>query len=153
MAKSKNKKTQANSRRRRYSPAQKTILLIIFIAFFIVFIALLCAFFLKPEKIVKSKIDTIASDYYENYFYEKLITSEKYTESKDLDDILGRYKDNGLATLNLRQLLLYDNQKNAEFAPYLKKYCDEENTYIKFYPEPPYSRTSYHIDYTYSCNF
>lgn len=151
MAKSKKRSTK--SKKYCYSPIQKLILSVIFTVILVVIIALAITFFHKPENLVKSKIASIASDYYENYFYKNLVNSEKYAEIQNLDNILGKYKDSGLSSLNLRQLLLYNNQKNSDSAPFLKKYCNEENTYVKFYPEPPYSKTSYRTEYTYSCNF
>ena len=149
----KSKKRHPKSKKPHYNPIQKIILSIIFAVIIIVAITLIVAIFLKPENLVKSKISSLASDYYENYFYENLINSEKYNQINNLDEIMGKYQQSGLSSLTLRQLLLYDNQKNSDVAPFLKKYCNEENTYVKFYPEPPYSKTSYRTEYTYSCNF
>ncbi len=153
MAQTKHKKNYSKPKKSYHFSVQKLILSIIMAAVLIVIIVLISAFFFKPENIVKSKISAIASDYYENYFYERLINSETYQEVGNIEKVMEKYQDSGLSPLNLRQLLLYDNQKNADSAPLLKKYCNEENTYVKFYPEPPYSKTSYRAEYTYSCNF
>lgn len=105
----------------------------------------------KPENQISSRITALASDYYENTFYENLITSDKY--SGDPEQALSKYTDYGLSPVTLRQLLLNDQVKTAEDAKYLLEYCDENRTSVKFHPDPPYSRTDYHIEYTYSCEY
>ena len=96
-----------------------------------------------PEFLVKNRIKKITSDYYENYFYDSVPDHEA----------LDIYKDTGLAKVSLRQLLLYSDKKHATSLEFFEKYCDLENTYIKIYPESPYDRQNYHVDYAYSCNF
>ena len=109
----------------------------------IVIIATLCTLFLKPEDLVKNQITSLANDYYENYFYQDSITTET----------MDKYAARGLSPLTLSDLLTYDHQKNAKYTDYLSEYCDTSSTLIKLYPDPPYSRTSYHTEYTYACNF
>ena len=96
-----------------------------------------------PEFLVKRKIESIAKDYYENYFYDSVPEHEA----------LDLYKDTGLARVSLRQLLLYSDKKHATSLEFFEKYCDLEKTYIKIFPEGPYERENYHVDYAYSCNF
>lgn len=96
-----------------------------------------------PEFLVKNRIKKITSDYYENYFYDSVPDHEA----------LDIYKDTGLAKVSLRQLLLYSDKKHATSLELFEKYCDLESTYIKIYPESPYDRQNYHVDYAYSCNF
>lgn len=96
-----------------------------------------------PEFLVKHRIENIAKDYYENYFYDSVPDHEA----------LDLYKDTGLARISLRQLLLYSDKKHATSLEFFEKYCDLEKTYIKIFPENPYERINYRVDYTYSCNF
>ena len=112
-----------------------------------------------PEHLTKRTIEDITSDYYKNYFYDSIldansITSDNLSEhTEDIERIFGHYEKPGFAKLTLRQLLLYDNQKHIENMSELAKYCNLDNTLIKIYPDPPYNRDNYHVDYTYSCKF
>ena len=100
-------------------------------------------FIATPEFLVKHKISSIADDYYQNYFYNSVPDKEG----------LSYYIDTGLSRLSLRQLLLYSDHKYGESTDYFSTYCNLDSTSIKFYPEEPYERKSYHTDYTYSCKF
>lgn len=139
-----------NSRRRASSShfvslVKKIIIAIICIVTLIMIILVACIPVLTPEHRVKSTISDLATDYYENYFYENL--------NFPSDTVLEKYRIYGLAPITLRDLLLYDNQKNISHRDSLITYCDENTTTVKFYMDPPYDRTSYHTEYTYSCNF
>ena len=161
MVKSKNRKKYSSSihNSNRYllsvsnPKVKKTILLVILIASLVVAFGVIYAIFFNTEKVVKSKISALATDYYENYFYENLINSDKFKQLKDLDTEMEKYHTSGLAPVTLSNLLLYDNQKNATYRNYLTAYCDENATQIKFYMDPPYGRQNYHYDINYSCNF
>lgn len=139
------------TKRQRFTKPQLIIIIVIILCMLSVITAVIYNLFSKPENIVKAKISEISSDYYENYLY-KNFNFEKYS-SEDFANFMQKYENVGLTTTTLRQLLLYDHQKNADVAPLLKKYCDENTTFIKFYPEQPYSKTSYRVEYTYSCEF
>lgn len=130
--------------------ARKTIIIIIVLSMAVVILGAAAATFMTNESRVKSKVSDLASDYYENYFYTNLISSPKF---KDLNSTMEKYQEHGFSTISLNELLLYDNQKNAKFSDYLTEYCDENKTFIKFYPDPPYDRKSYHIQFSYACTF
>ena len=161
MVKSKNRKKYSSSihNSNRYLPSvsnpkvKKTILLVILIASLVVAFGVIYAIFFNTEKVVKSKISALATDYYENYFYENLVNSDKFKQLKNLDTEMEKYHTNGLAPVTLSNLLLYDTQKNATYRNYLPAYCDENATQITFYMDPPYGRQDYHYDINYSCNF
>ena len=126
-------------------PVSKKLILGIIAIIAVIVISAVCGIFLfSNERQVKNQISALANEYYENYLYQDNLAS-----SADL----AKYESYGFAPITLRQLLLYDNQKNSGFAPYLTKYCDENTTTIKFYPDAPYGRRDYHTDYTYSCEF
>ena len=145
---SRNTRNQQKSRR-IFTVAKRSILTVIVLAMLVVVLALLLMFFLKPERLVKSKIEAMSADYYENYFYPN-VTKDN---SASLEEIMKRYEIPGFAMVSLRQLLLYDNEKNADAAKTLTTYCDENTTYIQIFPEAPYGKTNYHINYHYSCTF
>lgn len=151
MANRKRKKT--NSKKHCFTNSQKTIICVIIAAMIAVVVALVCSFLLKPEDLVKSKISELSRDYYENHLYQNFISENSNISDEKLAETMSKYEEHGLASVILRQILLYDHQKNADVAPMIKEYCDEDHTTIKFYPEPPYTKTSYHIEYKYSCEF
>lgn len=128
--------------RKSYIVFRKTILAVIVLAMMAVVLAVLMSFFNKPEQVVKSKIEEIAKDYYENYFYEKLSV-----------DGLDRYVKTGFTAVPLRRLLIFDNRRHAEAEAVLYTYCDPDATTIKFYPEEPFGVKDYRAEYKYTCTF
>ena len=128
--------------------AQKTIISIIIIAIIAVGISVVCFFILDTERQVKTKISHLASDYYENYFYPKI-----FSGNKDMTEVLSYYTESGFSMINLRQIFLSNADISTSEINLINKYCDENKTYIHFFPEPPYDKTSYHMEYAYSCNF
>lgn len=139
-------KKPRNYKKKSFSPVQKIVLFMIMILFVLVIGYLIFGLTYTSENITKSKIETLASDYYENYLYKQIVDSKE-----DPAKILDEYKKIGLSIVYLRQLLRYENDKELE--NYLLKHCDENKTSVKFYPESPYTKTSYHTDYSYSCDF
>lgn len=114
----------------------------------IVTISAFITVFFSAENTTKRTLSRIAAEYYEEYLYPTIDHSdEKFTTTMET------YAKSGLTPTTLRQLLLYDHQKNAALTPALQKYCDENHTRIKYYPEPPFTKTSYRIEFTYSCDF
>ena len=128
---------------------KKVILTVIFVAVFVVIIATICSILLNPERLVPKKSEALARDYYEFYFYEGMLNSENY--SGNPEKALSEYQQTGIAPQTLRSLYLLD--KENDNAKYLLKYCDGDETVFRFFPEPPYARNSYRVDYTYSCNY
>ena len=133
--------------------AKKISLIIVCSAMVIVVLALIILPFVKEENLAKSKIDQLARDYYENFFYDDYTNSEKFQQLENKEEAMQKYVDRGFSRLTLRQLLLHDSDKNAETAVFLRKVCDENKTYVQIFPEPPFTKTSYHLKVTYSCNF
>ncbi len=126
-----------------------TIITIIF-AVTAVFSAIIYLLEYPPEHQVKTKIDELASDYYENIFYPNL--TDPANSEGTLEKTLSKYVGKGLSRVYLRQFLLLEeiDDKTSDF---IKKYCDENSTYVIFYPEPPYQKEDYHTEVTYSCSF
>ena len=129
--------------RRIFLILKRVVLAVIALAMLMVILALLLKSFMEPEKVVTSKIETIVADYYENYFYDRI---------KDYSN-LDNYTENGFSKVTLRQLLLFDSERHANDASLLNEYCDVEATYVRIYPEAPFSKTDYHVDYHYACTF
>ncbi len=130
---------------------QKLIIAVIILAIIVTIIGVIISFFLQPEHLTKSRIESLATDYYENYLYENLINSENY--SGDIEATMSKHAEIGFTPITLRQLILHDQEKTASIADSLRANCDVERTTIKYYPVSPYSRTDYRVDYNYICNF
>ena len=96
-----------------------------------------------PEFMVKRKMESIANDYYQNYFYNSVPDKEG----------LSHYTETGLSRLSLRQLLLYSDRKYGDTMDFFTNYCDLDKTTLKFYPEEPFERNTYYVDFRYSCKF
>lgn len=130
---------------------RRTILTVIILAMLTVILAVLFGTFQSPERVVKQKIESIAADYYENYFYDK---NESYaTDATAFTNMMQKYVDNGFSKVTLRQLLLFDGRRHAESAAILTTYCDENETSVQFFPEEPFGKTDYRAEVTYSCIF
>ena len=137
--------------KKRFSLTQKIILGVIIITSLAVIIATASVLLSKPENTIKSKIEALASDYYENYLYQGILDSPRF--SGNIEETLGQYVDIGLSAVTLRELLLHDLEKSADSRPLIEKYCDSGKTTIKYFPEAPFSKTSYRTEYSYSCEF
>ena len=154
------KKLKSKTKRRKYTKKSKPsfvaplIILIVIIVLVITVIATtLSLLFHNPEKAVKDQLDALSRVYYENYLYENLTTAQKSTNSVSFNKTMEKYQKYGFGTVHLRQMLSYDRQTNPSRAELIAKYCDENKTYAKFYPEPPFNHDSFRVEFTYSCNF
>ena len=134
--------------RRLPAVAKRVEFLIIVGAVLVIGAAILVAIFFNSEAVTKRNLAAMAEDYYENYYYDKFMGSVEETEA-----MMNKYEVTGFPTVSLEQLLLFDNRRNAEFATTMEKNCDTSATTIRIFPEAPFGRKNYHIEYNYSCNF
>lgn len=134
--------------------SRNAILSVIILAMLVVILCVLMQVFVDKESTVKHKIEEISADYYENYYYDS-INKDTSTDSEENlpSNILEKYHERGLVIVPLRQLLLFDNRRHLDSAALLTEYCDENTTYIRIYPDPPYGKKDYHVEYNYSCTF
>lgn len=135
----------------KLSGTQKVIIVVIILAVFVTLVSLAVSIFLSPERLTKSRIEGLASDYYENYLYETMVNSDK--NDGNLEAAMSKYTETGFTMITLRQLILRDPAKSADFDESLRENCDIERTTVKFYPKAPFSRKDYRADYRYVCNF
>lgn len=131
--------------------SRRVAISVVALAMLIVVLSVFFSHITSPETQVKRKIEEISADYYENYYYDRLASYA--TEAKPLEDSLAHYAEKGFNKTTLRQLLLFDGERNSAAAPTLTHYCDENETYIKIYPVAPYGKKDYRIEYNYSCVF
>ena len=107
--------------------------------------------YFTPEKIAHRELEKIAKDYYENYFYDNYTANFSDSERNEK---LAKISKNGFPHTMLRQLLLYDDGKHANSAPnfrYEGYTCDTNKTYVIYFPEEPYGKTDYRVEYHYDC--
>ena len=145
--------TRSRVPERQNNFAKKTILIVILVATLTVVTAVICTFFLNPKTRVENEISALAAEYYEDYFYDNLTHSIQFKTNNNLDSTMEKYHKYGLAPITLSDLLLYNNEKNADHRDFLTKYCDENTTYIKFYPFSPYNKQDYRTEIDYACTF
>lgn len=138
------------------------------VLFVIVLLALLMVFFTfyhliaTPEYLIKKEVEEMTTDYYENYFYptvleNNMVPRSQVEEAADSEEVLApileKYSKIGFSRVTLRQLLIYDNYKNASYKNVLSEYCDLDKTTVKLYPESPFKKENFRAEYTYSCKF
>ena len=157
-------RARTSTRQRANDPARiakNTVLAVIILAMLTVIAFTLYNLIATPEFLVKREVESITSDYYENYFYNKILENNSINpKESDLSIIepamskaLEKYVSNGFARVSFRQLLLYDDRKHAASSNFLSEYCDLDKSIIKIYPESPFGRKNYRVDYSYSCKF
>lgn len=116
----------------------------------VIFNAIAVAYF-HPQTVVDREITALAEEYYEDYLYQNLIGSRTGDEiAKELE----KYHTTGVSTTYLRQLLLYDSGRRNGASTYFDHdgyTCDRNETYVKFYPDPPYGPKDYHFDIKLVC--
>ena len=142
---------KAKNNKQHFSTIQKIIISIIIIAMLATSIAVISVLIFTPEKRIKSQIELLATDYYKNYLYQNI--ADKNQTPYNIEKVLSNYAQEGFSSITLRDLLWHDVKKSANLASTAKKYCDINETTIKFYPEPPFTQDAYRIEYNYSCNF
>ena len=134
----------------RYAVTTKNIVFVtIILAVIVVAVAAICVVLLNPKRQVPMKFESVARNYYENVFYEKVVNSDAY--SGNPEKALEKYHMAGMSPITLRVLHLMD-ESNPD-TQYLIERCDPEYTEVRLFPEPPYTKTSYRAEYSYSCNY
>ncbi len=115
-----------------------------------------------PEFLLKRQVESMTRDYYENFFYPQILANNQISESELSDSatseakllpIFDKYQAPGFPRLTLRHLTLYDDAKYRNFTGTLAKYCDLDKTQIKIFPESPFKKSNYRVEYDYTCNY
>ena len=132
-----------------FRAAKNTTFTVIILTTLVMILITLFASFINPERIIKHKIESIATDYYESYFYPEIVTNNVKTPS----EIFEKYTTTGFTLVSFQQLLLFDGEKHADSVAAISEYCELDSSYVKFYPDSPFYKTDYHVEYHYSCAF
>lgn len=134
---------------------QKIILVVIGVVFLLVVIFTIFALNFNQKYQVEAKITDLAAAYYESYFYPRAFSDDVNDgiDSAKATEFLSQFTETGLAPVTLRQLLLSTPGVTEDDKTFLLQYCDQNGTQVVYKPEVPFAHDSYHIDYSYSCNF
>lgn len=100
-----------------------------------------------PQEKAEKELAQLSDDYYVEYLYPRLLGM--MTEPVEN---LEKYKEAGVPTTYLRQLLHYDNDKNADLAEVFSMVaCDTNQTGVRYYPVEPYGPQDYTVKYIWKC--
>ena len=145
------RKKYYNARRREKSVAKWVIIGVIIVIFILLAAISIYAFTYDEEKVVKGDLDALATEYYEEYTYPGLV--DEGMSQAQINELMERYLVRGFSRVYLRQLLLRDGREKKVNEGLIKKHCDENKTYVQFFPEEPYDKKSYRVEWRYDCAF
>ena len=132
---------------------KKIILACLIVSSCVVVLSVFVGIFFSPQRVAERKLEKLAADYYENYFYDKFASTVPEDEK---EKVFKDYSEHGFAPVYLRQLLLFDNERDAGYAKYFNTTtysCDKNQTKIQIFPVEPYGRKNYRVEYAPSCNY
>lgn len=105
----------------------------------------------NPETVARRTLEKMGREYYEDYYYDKFMeaaSEEVFEEKKEV------FAQTGLHPVPLRQLLLYQNEKNAKYRSVFEREgfsCDKNKTSVKIIPKEPFGKADYEIELELSC--
>ena len=137
--------------RRRGSIVRWIIMAVIIIVCAMVILTAVFLFNYDEKGIVYGDLDKLATWYYEDYIYANLVRGDASPE--EIAVLMERYIDRGFATVHLRQLLMHEEDVEGINARLIEKHCDVNKTTVKFYPEEPFDKKSYRMNWRYDCDF
>ena len=107
---------------------------------------------LDPRRIAENEMEKIATDYYENYYYDQFVQN---VPENELSLAFTTYTDYGFPKVYLRELLLFDNSRHAASRAYFdgQYTCNTNTTAIQIIPYAPFGKTDYKINYIYDCKY
>ena len=164
MAYNKNKRPRSKKFKSSFkdsNPTKKIVLGVIGVAVIAVIAFTIYGLIATPEFLTKRKIESITADYYENYFYNAILENNSIdlkdasdtSASSAISSILEEYTESGFTETSLRQVLLSNHGKHFDETAEIEKYCDLDQSEIEIFPESPFGRKNYRVEYTYSCKF
>ena len=105
-------------------------------------------FFSTQIPYTQDELQKLAKNYYVEYLYPRLLGDIGVEPGK----MLAEYKEKGVATTYLRQLLHYNHDENIEMAPLFQDAgCDTNTTSVRYYPTEPYGPKNYTVEYNFRC--
>lgn len=103
-----------------------------------------------PVKRSERELAKLADAYYVEYLYPRTLSGN----FDDAATILGDFTVQGLPSIRLRQLLLFNDGKYASSATaFSNSYyeCDTNRTYVRYYPVAPFGPRDYTVQYGTAC--
>lgn len=139
--------------RRRDDPvfARKFVTWGVAISTVMVGVSLFVTVYYNPEAVAERKFAELAKVYYEDYYYDRFVES---VEPELFEEKMAKSTDTGFQPVLLRQLLLYQNGKYASYRKYFEREgfsCDKNKMSATFYPQAPFGRTDYKVEYNVAC--
>ena len=139
--------------KRRNDPAfaRRFVTIGVLVSAVMVGVSVFLTVFFNPERLGKQKFEEMATTYYETYYYEKFMET---IDPALKDEKMELFAKTGFKPVPLRQLLLYQNGKFADYKGYFEKdgfNCDKNKTTAKFYPVAPYGAKDYKVEYNFEC--
>ena len=104
-----------------------------------------------PEYATEREINALAKDYYENYFYDKLVEN---AGDNSISDIMSAYAEKGMEPVKLRQFFVYDNarhQDSEKIFTTAEYPCNTNTSTVRYTPVAPYGKTDYTYEVNLSC--
>lgn len=135
---------------KRFSWREVTLMSLIGTCAVMIAFTLVFAKIADPAQRGQKELEKLAKAYYIEYLYPNALGSKLHQP----EAILADYTAQGLPSVRLRQLLLYNNGKHADSVsvfdnPYYQ--CDLSQTYVRYYPVEPYGPYDYTAVYGTAC--
>ena len=130
--------------------------IVAFVAVVAVIVAAAIIFGIKgtknPEKVLTAKLSELGTDFYENFYYDKLGSSQEERE-----EVLKKFTDKGIK-IDLDNLFRVnsDNSEDLKSLFVNKKTgsaCDTKNTKVIIYPKDNFGKKDYKIETVLECGF
>ncbi len=102
-----------------------------------------------PERDAEKALDRLATAYYTEFLYPQILG-----EKTDVAEVFGKYEENGLPLVYLRQMYTFNEGKYAgEKEFFSNKYyeCDENSSRVHFKPVKPYGESDFTYDTMLEC--
>lgn len=142
--------TRAHTKRAPFTWRERALLSMIGVSAAMIMLTLSLTAIYDPVKRSERELEKLAHDYYIEYLYPRALGSHL----NEPETVLSDYAERGLPNVKLRQLLYYDEGKNAaSLEVFSNSYyqCDTNKTYVRFYPVAPYGPTDFKIYHEAAC--
>lgn len=127
-----------------------TLLSIIGVCAVMIGIAIFVGTFYNPEAHASKELEKLAKNYYIEYLYPQTLGKNINNPEK----VLTKYAETGLASISLRQFLLYNNGKHYPSISVFQNnayQCSLSKTFVRYYPVAPYGPRDFTVQYYPSC--
>ncbi len=106
----------------------------------------------NPEKVLTAKLSELGTDFYENFYYDQLGSSQEEKE-----EVLKKFTDKGIK-VDLDNLMRVNSENSEELKElFINKKtgsaCDTKNTKVIIYPKENFGKNDYKIETVLECGF